>query len=73
MIHKTNPHSSMLPGYCTSCQEWVLLFFIISLMGIATILFGLIDLDFKIGLIGLGIFILGFLGHAIVSAFIPKR
>lgn len=73
LIHKTNPHSSLTPEYCTSCQEWVLLFFIISLMGIVTILFGLIDLDFKMGLIGLGIFILGFLGLDIVSAFIPKR
>lgn len=73
LIHKTGPHSSMIPGYCTNCQEWVLIFFVISLMGIVTILFGLIDLDFKIGLIGLGIFILGFLGLDIVSVFIPKR
>lgn len=73
LIHKTNPHSLMLPGYCTNCQEWVLIFFAISLMGIGTILAGLIDLNFKMGLIGLGIFILGFLGLDIVSAFIPKR
>lgn len=73
IIHEGKKNSSLSPGYCLDCQEWVFMSFLIVLAGLATIFAGIISLDFSISVYGILTLISGPIFLSIVGMFVKTK
>ncbi len=77
IVHEGKKNSSLSPGYCLDCQEWVFMSFLMVIAGLGTILAGFISLiisfDFTILAYGILVLVSGPIFLSIVGMFIKTR
>ncbi len=73
IVHEGKKNSSLSPGYCLDCQEWVFMSFLVVLAGLGTILYGILSLDFSILAYGILVLIVGPIFLSIAEKFIKAK